>query len=372
MHFGQRISSVEHGAMIVAQTLAFGLFIFPNDLHLSAGHSAIYAFILIGVIAAVAMVIMNKLAARFPGRSVGEFLPEITGRIVGVPLMVLLIIAHTFWLGIAVRIFSDLISTQILRETPLEIITFTMILGVAYVAYKGIETIGRFSVFVMSLTYLAIGAIFLFSLKDFDPTTAKPLFVGVEPIVTAALNAYYVVMGIQITLVTYAFTPGGVKVTRAAFIALGLLWGLLILILISVSGIAGTEAAKTLNWPGILVLRLIEIPGTFVERTGLFILVTWTASVFCLCTVLLWGISLFTTQAFNFDMGKTKFFIVPVGLGSYWFSMFPQDYESVQDVALPIISAVGLVSTLVIPLILWIIAMLRGLGESSRAKTGDR
>lgn len=365
MKYGHRISKIEYAAMVMGQTLAFGLFIFPNDLSSIAGGSSLYAFVFVGVLGTAATWVMNKLVRAFPGQTVGELFPVILGNVLGTSFLFALLLGHLVWLGMVVRVFSDLFATLVLRETPLELILFFMLLGACYTAFMGIETLGRFSVIVMTIVYVTILFVFILAFKEFDPAMAKPLFEGVWPIVRGGITVFYVLMGIQMVLVAFAFTDGSRGVTRASYVALWSMWVLLMIILIAVNGVLGMEAAQVLNWPGVLILRLVEIPGTFVERLGLFILLSWTAAVFALCANLLFGLSVTAATTFRLDLGKARYLVIPLAISAYWFAIIPQNHDVIDNIVLPGISYIGLVTTIGVPMLMLLIARLRGLNRDS-------
>lgn len=362
MKLGQRISGLQLGTIMFGQTIAFGLLIFPKDLTDFAEYGAVYALLVGASVAAVSLFVFTRLATAFPDQTVGEYLQVIFGRPFGKVLIFFITLAHTFWLAVTVRLFADLFSAQMLRETPLEVVAFALLLTASYIALHGIETLGRFAVLVVLPSILLVVIIQFSAWINIDLVAAKPLMIdGILPILKGAGMTYYIFMGLQVYLVAATFTtaPG---ITRVPFIVLGGLVGLLLLVTITANGVYGVHTVHRLNWPGLAVLRLVLLSGIFIERLGLIILVVWTVLLTTTCAILLWGLSIFSAPMFGFDLGKARYLIFPFAIVSYWTSIVLQNYNQVNNVALPIVSGVALVSALIIPTIMLVIAKVRRLG----------
>ena len=68
-----------------------------------------------------------------------------------------------------------------------------------------------------------------------------------------------------------------IKIIGGSFGCLSLLFLLIIVVII---GVISVEGAKNLLYPALVVIRSVELPGTFIERLENYLLITWIPVVF--------------------------------------------------------------------------------------------
>lgn len=227
----------------------------------------------------------------FPGKSLVQFLPVLVGK-VGTHIFVWFFIS-VIYLHECVRIqsFAREIAFYLFDRTPLEVIILGLLLGAAYSGVQNWGTLLRlaqliFFVVIPFLTiFIAFGMINVKTINLFPLMPEAPL-----KVVMAVPRTWELFSGYELLIVLFPLisrnTAQLLKYIAGAF----LLRTLLILVAtIATVGVLTAEGVKNATYPTFHTVRLVELPGTFLERLDNYLLLSWipialiTVSIYMFC-----------------------------------------------------------------------------------------
>lgn len=169
-----------------------------------------------------------------------------------------------------VRDFTELISSAILPVTPIEVITLTFILVIAYIVYLGLEVLGRVTeiftpyllglIILLAIFLIISGAIELHNVEPVLGDGLKPVIKAVFPSLILFPFGELVVFTIILSSVT-EFK----KSKKVSFISVLIAGGFLVLGSLLVLFTLGADAVQNANFPLLSASKRVAI-GHFIQR----------------------------------------------------------------------------------------------------------
>jgi spore germination protein KB len=121
------------------------------------------------------ILIYARIIKIFPEKDFFEIMEILLGKIAG-KIVIVLMTWYAIHLGAMVlRNFSEFIQIHSLPETPQLPIMIAMILVVVYMAKSGIETMGKWSIYMLSVVVIVVILTILFSIKQMDFKNIMPI-----------------------------------------------------------------------------------------------------------------------------------------------------------------------------------------------------
>lgn len=359
-HIGLR-----EGTVLVLITLGSLLFLqFPTFLVEVGGPAAWQVALVVTGAGLLLLLPMGALAKRFPGRGLAEIGQEAAGPFLG-PLFTLLVAA---WLlataAITLRNFTETFITSILPDTPPSVLIVVAAGCAAFASYKGIEAIARASLILLPLIAGGALLVLLFSLPRVDLSLLYPFWgQGLMPTLTGGLYYSGIVAEVILLLaVGYAFRDGAVL--RSSGLLGTLLFGLSAMFTVGVLvAVFGAPTARENPFPLFNLARLVYL-GRFLQRTEALVVMFWFFADIVRLSLLLHAATVSMGGALRLPLYRPLLFPLVIILISC--SLMPGDYLEVLRIQRDWLDPLGFL-VLSIPLVLWMLAAVRGKGERGRA-----
>ncbi len=158
---------------IIVGTKAF--LSFPQSLALD-GHGAAWLILIIsGLLALAALKLLYYLRRPFQDIGFPGIVDLTLGPYLGVALNVLFATQIIFLVALRLRHYADAVITAFLPETPISVVAGCLAAGIAYLAYSGLETIGRTALFFLPWILGGILLIILGVANWYEPAALFPL-----------------------------------------------------------------------------------------------------------------------------------------------------------------------------------------------------
>jgi spore germination protein len=221
--------------------------------------------------------LMVRLMSSFPGQSLVQFLPNLTGKW-GTHLFVWFFVLITlFQISFRVQSFGREMTFFLFDRTPIEIIVLTFLLGTAYAGVQDWGTLLRVGqlVFFVVIPFLTI--FIAFGMINFQSINLFPLIPENPSIVIKAVpQTWGLFNGYELLLVLYPLIARGTA-QLVKWMAISFLIRTLLLLVSTLMTIGVLTAAGTNNtsYPTLLAVRIAELPGTFLERLDNYLLLSW-------------------------------------------------------------------------------------------------
>ncbi|MBA2939814.1 endospore germination permease [Paenibacillus sp. CGMCC 1.16610] len=299
----------------------------------------------------------TKLGIRFPTQSIIQYSEGLIGNWVARIINLMIIVLFCFLAALASREFGEVVVTSVLAKTPLEVTVIVMLLLAALSARADITTFAYFHHFYFPIIIFPALLIVVFSLKDAHLINLLPPW-GNDPksIFKGGITMAALFQGSFVITIIVPAMRRPEKAMLASYIGISIAGALYLLIVIATVGVFGSEEIKKLVWPTLELAKTTSLPANILERLDGAFLAVWVTAVF---TTLLSSYYLainFMSQLLRLhDHRLFTFFLVPF---IYVIAMFPQNLLQMYAI-IQIIGKWGLVFTIVYPLILMIVAVIR-------------
>ncbi len=330
--------------------------------------------ILLATVAGLLMYVMyTELFRLFPGQTLIQYIPQIFGKVLGLPLSLLYI---TFFIYIAardLRDFAELIIGSFLHETPLAVISFFIILVVCYAVFHGIEVISRANevllpiVLIMlvleTILLLASNLIHIDNLQPVLGEGIKPIIKATFPLVVAFPFGEAVVFGM---FFPYLNQPSKARATGLAAL---LVSGFIISYTTAVNiAVLTADIASMSTFPMLTTIRLINV-GQFIQRLEIIAMILMFIGGFVKITLFFLGAVIGASSMFRLPTHRTL--VVPVGFIIFTSSIyiarsFPEHLEEGLKVAPPLLL---IPLELILPFVMLLTASVRKWYKSKNNNT---
>lgn len=337
-----------------------GLVTIPRRAAQMVGTDAWLTAIVMAPLTVLLVVTITRLGLRFPNQTLIEYAPRIMGpllgRAVGLATM-------AFWILVTARVarqVGDLIKTVLLDRTPLEVILLVLLLSAAYLSRHGVEPMARVAQ-IMILLVPPFFVMIALSLVEARPENLLPVLSnGPLPILRAAIDVLPQFEGLEIPLMLIPFLKIPGQATRAGVVALTVVGLSGIMIMVAIQTVIGVGDATEVLWPGLLVVQAVELPGFFLERLSTLFTALWIAVTLPTISVNLFLSALSLSRLAR--LSEQKPFVLPLVPLVFALALTPANLKEVEvfDKAL---SFLGMIVMVVTPLILLVVAKLRGLDD---------
>ncbi|MGP4040780.1 GerAB/ArcD/ProY family transporter [Gracilibacillus sp. D59] len=354
----EKISDRQILIAVPSLVIGIGILSLPQSLASVTMASDGWVSLLIGgVIALIITWSVAKLSASFPNQSFISYSSAIVTRPVAIVLTFLFATLSAGITALQIRQLADIAKHYILKETPVEIISFTFLLLIIY-AVSG-SRVGLFRLNTMFLPFIFFVAVLVivFNIKWYNLGLLSPAFETsfsgyMEGIKNSVLSyAGFIILWFYITLVKEPKnTP------KSAVLGMCIPIVLYLSLYITCILVFGNAVTSNLRYPTVELAKLVEIPGGILERFESLFFIIWIMAIFNTTSMVL-DIAVLALNSIFENIGKIKliFIIAPI---VYVTSMMPQDLVQVSSFA-SFIGYSSVLYTVFVAILLFTIAKIR-------------
>jgi spore germination protein KB len=308
------------------------LFILGSAIVIGVGTEAkedVWISILLGLLMFLPIIfVYGRLQTLFPEKDLYEILEVVFGKIPG-RLISILYIWYSIHLGAMVLFnFSSFINVVGLPETPRVVPSICFMLLCVYGVKLGVEVLGRWGEFFITIL-LIIGAIIgLLSIPNFKLDNIRPMLAhGIKPIMKGAIDV--ISFPISETVVFMAIFSSLQK--RASYYKVymtGIVLGsLLVLTIATVNILVLGNYIKSINYYNTYVTTARISIGDFIQRIEILVSVAFLVAGFVKICICLLSTAKGINKLLNFN--DYRFIVLPVALMMLNLSFFV--YEDIMD-----------------------------------------
>jgi spore germination protein (amino acid permease) len=230
--------------------------------------------------------IISQLAKRHPGLSISQIFSRVFGGPLGAILAILFFLHIAYFQLIFFHDSQLMVYTYFFKRTPFFLITALLIAGASYPALRGAESVGRLAQFLLFPPFLVILGLQLLGLANINPLNLQPVFGGSfrDWLLTGTDLVTVLLPGAGLAICLF-FLKKPESVGKITLYSLAMVIPLFFTNILGIIGTFGPMVMRTLNWPTVEFLQLIDFPFLLLEQTGLFFLAAWYASIFVTLSV---------------------------------------------------------------------------------------
>ena len=278
---GARISMGQYIALMIVLVLSTADVFLPTIVTLYAGRDSWISLGFAICVGVLIVVVQGKLADRFRGLGLAEYLPALVGRPVAFTLLALYAAYTIHICAIILRELAELINTALLPLTP-HLTVIALAVGFAtYTVKCGIEVIARVNQILFPVGMVVLVGIGLLVIPEVDFAIYRPVLErGVSPVLIGAVPvvAWFSELYLVLVLAPEIDVPKGWSITRANVLVI-LVLGVLMLIGPLAIGVFGERETADMRFSALELVRTVRL-ADFAERADAVVLSVWAGGIF--------------------------------------------------------------------------------------------
>lgn len=276
-----KISALQLGLLVFTSGVGSQIITLTKELIGEAQQAAWISTLLGGVVFYFAAYLMLKLGRQFPQETLAEYMPKLWGNIAGGIILWLYNMIFIILLCLVLASMARIMCFFLLDKTPYDIVSLTFLSVIIYGAMQKFGTLIRFHEFIFFLLTPPLILLWLLNFLNFNYDFLLP-FIPNEytRIFTAVPITWNMYAGYEVILLILPWVARGrISLEKAVGIGFILMTAIFVLTTIMTVGVLTVASARQLQYPNVVVLRAVELPGTFVERLENYFLVAWVPIV---------------------------------------------------------------------------------------------
>lgn len=355
--------------LLSSALIEIGVFELPRALAQSVGRDSWLVIPLQLPVLLFAVYLFCALGIRFPRETLYEYGSRLMGKWVA---QIVFAIVVVYWVLVAGRItrqFGDVVKLTLLDLTPLEVILTTVLIAAAHLARKGLEPIARCATIIFLGTWALGLAITVLTFFGTNPlANMLPVFAnGPGPVLKRAVIELGSLEQIGLLLVLFPFLSVPRNALRTSWAAAATIAFTLEIVTLATLATFGPMELVHIRLPSLTVIQTIEQPLVFLERLSSFYVATWIAQVYITLSVMLWLLA--TSMQKWLGHRSNIGLVAPTLPVVYAIALAPANVTAVDTFAHALVTY-GFVINLILPLLLYLTAVLRGVrGDSTATET---
>ncbi len=355
----EKITTSQTITLFISTILGVGILSLPRNLVDKTKGDGFLVIVVATLVAILLGYFIYKIIDAYPNKSFIEIGEILVGKPIAYILAAILFAHYLYGLGVIIRIFVEVVKMYMLIDTPTEVIMISMLLICAYGARGGLECIARISQLLVFLIVIPIVIVFLFTLNVADFTNLMPIFTTPPlKVVSAIYDTTFSFSGFETMLIIGCLLrrpSQGFKAQYISLLCIGMLY--LFFSIISVAVFGQVETSHLL-WPTLTLVKVINIPGAFIENVDALMMGAWTLNIFMTAAVYIYACSLLIGDMLNCK--ETSYLNAPIIPLAYLFALYPKNLAHAYDImASPMANGIEVGAIAGIPVLLFLVMIVR-------------
>lgn len=285
----QNISTLQMIALLYNAIVPTAILVIPNVVMTHSEQDAwisILGAIAVGMVLAV---ILGSISAKNPGMPFPSLISSRFGRIAGVVAGLILTEYYISITAVILEEFTNILTDQILLETPSLVMMILIMTVVCYAVHQGIEVIARITGVVTTITITIYSLSFLMFINMIDIHQFQPVLNhSFTKIAYGGLLPMGWISEIAIVLILAPYLKNSRMAGKAA------LWGTVLagfhLAITVALGIAvfGPDLPEQFRYPSFTMIEVVRL-GTALERLDIIFVAFWISTIYIKLSLFLFG-----------------------------------------------------------------------------------
>ncbi|TQR31028.1 GerAB/ArcD/ProY family transporter [Brevibacillus brevis] len=253
-----------------------------------------------------------SLSMRYPNKSIFQFSKEILGKWMGKVVAVLFISYFFIDASLMLMEIGDFVTTQIMQETPIEIILVLFLVIIVMGVRSGTETFSRVSELLFPYFLLLFFVLIAFIFPQIKIENAKPVLAhGIAPVIGGNFRYAGYLLETVILIVLFPLVNRPARAAKAYILGILLVNFFLAMITAVAILVLGADITILLTYPSYTLAQKISI-GNFFERIEVLMAVIWFITLFVKITVCYYATSY--GIAYTLGLRDYRHLTLPLGM----------------------------------------------------------
>lgn len=309
-----QISTAQAAVIVINYSLGASILTMSGRMVEAAQTPDIWISVIVtGIICFLAGLFIVWLCQRFEGKTLFEFVPEITGKWMAYVIMIIVILYFITMSAYELRMMTEITSVFLLEGTPSWFIIMSFLWIALYLNVGGINSMARLNEIVMPITLVFFMVSILSSLSLFDIHQLRPVLgSGIMPVFKGVIPALSSFTCYEILLIIMAFMKAPKKGVKALHAGIWIPTFINLTTAIMVLGGLGMFATANKTLPTLTLVRSYEYEGLIFERFEALMLVIWIMQMFTSFSITHYAASLGCSSMFNKKVNSLLFVTLPL------------------------------------------------------------
>ena len=353
-----KISNEQIKALVVTTIIGVGILSLPSDVAMILNSGGWLAIVIGGIVLVPFFIMLDKLFKMYPEKSFFQIGREVMNPII-LNLFLIIFLAYTIvLLSYTNRVFAEVIKAYLLETTPIEIIILTMLLAISYIARSQIEAVARMAVMIYPIIIGFIIFLILVNLPNTDFTNIYPLLdMDYKLIPWGVASVFFSYIGYEIIILAFNFSEDNSKSLKYSLRGLFIVIGVYLIVYFITLSQYGIHQLKREIWPTIAIVKEVDLPGYFVENLDGIVMAIWVMVVYGTMGPIFHSGGVILSNIFKTDIHEI--FILPLIPIIYIIALLPENLVEVNEVLGRILDYFALAAIIVIPTIIFILAIIK-------------
>jgi len=361
----EQVSSFQAIAILTGTLVGVSLLVLPGAAAEAAGSGGWLAVAAGGLVSLVPLAVITALGRRFPRQNIIQYSDDILGRYLG---KLVAAVFTLYWLSITaitIRFFGAVLVTSLLFRTPIEITIIIMLLLAAYLVQFNVKVFGRVQEICFFFYLIALLPLPLIVLARLQPLHLLPALpsgtTGLLQGIVASATAY---LGLEVVSMFQPYYTEPKKAFRLHAAGLMVATAIYTVVTVLAIGVFSSESLAAMQWPTLELIKTADSPGLFFERSDALFVSVWLIAVFT--TVAAFYYSSARALATVVGLRSQAKLALPLVPLLFYLAVLPRNTVEMMHY-LRVITRIGSLLILTVPLFLLAVAVLRRKGGKTDA-----
>jgi len=354
----QTISNQQIKNLLVTTVIGVGILSLPSEMATILENDGWIPIIIGGLLFIPILIMIDRLYKMYPNRTIVEMGMEIYGRLFFSIFMIIILVYLVMLEAYTLRVFGEVVKSYLLEITPIEVIIFTMVLAISYLARSELLVVARTANMIYPILLGLIILLIVISIPNSDPTNMLPAFQSdfknIPKGIVASLVSF---AGYEIIFVAYPYsedTDNRLKYVMRGLLIVTVIYVIVFVICLSLFGI---DQLKREIWPTMALANEVDLGGYFVENLEGIVLALWSFVVYSTSGPILFFAGRTLSMIFNTKSHDLFIFLlIPI---VYVIAILPENVIVVYNQFGEILNYLTLVSIVIMPIVFVIGAWIK-------------
>ncbi|UKS23869.1 spore germination protein [Paenibacillus sp. HWE-109] len=355
----KEISGLDITITMTSMIIGIGILTLPSELAKTVNASDAWMSMLAAGLLAIGIAwTITKIATNFSQQGYYAYASAAVTKPVAFIAVFALFLHFLSYCAYEARAISDIAKQYLFETTPMEIISFSYLMVIVYAVSGSRAGLIRLNILFIPIVIVVTLAVLLLSLSVFDTKELKPFFTtDWKSLASAMKSTTFSLLGFEVILFYITMMNCPQKAPKAVVIGVFLPVVGYTVIYLTCVGVFSQMALMEITYPVVELAKEVYIPGEFFERLESIFFTIWIMAAFT-TTVMAYDCTIYALQSL-FTKPKHKTWVFVLSPIIYLMSMLPKNMSDFSKMG-PIISYFGIVVSMLFPMLIHIVAKLRG------------
>ncbi|MBP1961510.1 GerAB/ArcD/ProY family transporter [Paenibacillus aceris] len=355
----KEISNLDMTITVSSMIIGVGILMLPRELAKEVqGSDGWMSMLAAGILAIGVAWLLAKIATHFSTQGYYAYAAAAVTKPIAFIAVFSLSLYFLSFCAYEIRAIANIAKQYLFETTPVEVIAFSFLMVNVYAVSGSRVGLIRLNILFIPIVLIITAAVLLFSLGMVDIKDFKPFFTtDWKSLASAMKTTAFSLLGFEVVLFYITMMNRPKEAPKAVMIGVLIPVIIYTCIYLVCVGVFSQMALPEITYPAVELAKEMTIPGEFFERFESIFFTIWIMAVFT-TTVMAYDCTIYALS-FLFTKPKHKTWVFVLSPVIYLMCMYPKNLSDFDKMS-SFISYFGIVVSIMMPIVIHIVAKLRG------------